>query len=260
MNPFGSAWFFRLVEEEARSPADRLLAIFRVAEKWMAAPGIRESLVAHMADRPHPFHGDAELRGFLIGLAHASGAQKPDILAHHLLILLQGALIEELRSPELHALTEARNAAQAVITQSRPRLRQRKLATATLGGVAATLLIGLGFWQLGIGPMQHQSKPIVVAQASQHTAPIGINPSDMEAVLTLHEQFERGICPAPHLMALPPGQVTAYTNVINFRTPENPAADRENLRAFMTWFNKTQSTECYFAPKNGHTTATWTKG
>lgn len=260
MNPLGSSWFFRLVEEEAQAPAERLLAVFRITEKWISAPGIRESLNTYMAGQPHPLQDNGALRGFIGGLAHAAGAQKPDILTHHLLILLQGAILEELRSPELHALAEARNAAAAVIAQSRPQLRRRSLATASLAGVAATLLVGFVVWQFAASPAPSQNTPLRIAQAPQLSMPAGVNPSDMEAVLTLHEQFERGICPAPHLLALPPGQMIAYTNAINFRTPENPAADRENLRAFMTWFNKTQSTECYFAPKNGHTTTTWTKG
>lgn len=90
--------------------------------------------------------------------------------------------------------------------------------------------------------------------------PVGISPSEMEATLVLHEQIEKGVCPAPQLLVLPPGQMTAYMNVINFRTPENPTADRENIRAFLAWFNKTRSSECYIPPANGHTTVTWTKG
>lgn len=259
MNPLESQWFFRMVEDEARTPAERLLAVFRVTEKWITAPGIREALAASYAEHSYGMQACLQLRKFLSGLAASAGAEKPEVLANHLVILLQGAIAEELRNPELRAMSEAANAAQAVIAQSRPH-RRRRAALFSAGGIAASALAAFMGWHLLPAHHQPQATHTVILASNQAVLlPAGISPSEMEAVLTLHEQFTRGICPAPHLLALPQGQMTAYMNVINFRTPENPAADRKNLKAFMAWFNKTQSTECYFAPRNGHTTVAWTK-
>lgn len=262
MNPLESPWFFRMVEDEARQPTERLLAVFRVAEKWIAAPGIREALVASHDLQVTGMQASQPMKHYLTQLASSAGAEKPEILASHLLILLQGAVMEELRNPELRALSEAANAAGAVIAQSRKQLRRQRNMLSALGGLAATVAVTLAGWHvLSPSPAaQAGSNAVIIAANKAVLLPTGVSPSDMEAVLTLHEQFERGVCPAPHLLALPPGQMIAYTNVINFRTPENPAADRENLRAFMTWFNRTQSAECYYAPRNGHTTVSWTQG
>lgn len=259
MNPLESQWFFRMVEGAARTPVERLLAVFRVTENWISAPGIRDNLAETYAKQGYGMQACLQLRQFLSGLAASAGAEKPEVLANHLVILLQGAIVQELRNPELRAMSEAANAARAVIAQSRAHLRRRRNTLLSAGGIAATVFAAFMGWQM-LMPL-HQQTPNTVIIASNKTIllPTGVSPSDMEAVLTLHEQFERGVCPAPHLLALPPGQMTAYMNVINFRTPENPAADRENLKAFMAWFNKTQSAECYFAPKNGHTTVSWTK-
>lgn len=262
MNPLESQWFFRMVEGEAKTPAERLLAVFRVTENWIAAPGIRDDLAASYAKQGYGMQSCLHLKNFLSGLAASAGAEKPDVLANHLVILLQGAIVEELRNPELRAMSEAANAAKAVISQSRSHIRRRRFALLSAGGIAATVLATFMGWHMLMPLLQPPpvTNTVIIASNKAILLPTGVSPSEMEAVLTLHEQFERGVCPAPHLLALPPGQMTAYMNVINFRTPENPAADRENLKAFMAWFNRTQSTECYFAPKNGHTTVSWTKG
>ncbi len=259
MNPLESPWFFRMVKSEARTPAEQLLAVFQVTEKWIAAPGIRETLADSYMQDSMVMLPCARLREFLSDLASSAGAEKPEVLANHLVILLQGAIAEELRNPELQAMAEAAKAARAVIAQARP--HGRRFALLSAGGVAATVLATFMGWHLLTPPSQEPVTGTVVMPPT-HTLllPTGISPSDMESVLALHEQFERGVCPAPHLLVLPPGQMTAYMNAIHFRTPDNPAADRENLKAFMAWFKKTQSTECYFAPQNGHTTVAWTQG
>ncbi|HEY3327093.1 MAG TPA: hypothetical protein VGK14_07955 [Novimethylophilus sp.] len=87
-------------------------------------------------------------------------------------------------------------------------------------------------------PMAH-----VAALRAPQAMPAGVSPDEIDAVLVL-----------------PPGQMTAYMNVVEFRTPDDPAADRKNIREFLAWFNKIQSTECYDPPINGHTAVTWKKG
>ena len=261
MNPLESPWFFRMVESEAKAPVDRLLAVFRVTANWMAAPGIRDALVESYASQGSGMHAGVKLKEFLSGLAVSAGVEKPDVLASHLVILLQCAIAEELRDPEQHAMAHAAHAARAVIAQSRAHIRRRRLALLSAGGIAATVLATVMGWQL-LMPFQQPAVTNTLALASGKALllPTGISPSDMEAVLALHEQLERGVCPAPQLLALPPGQMTAYMNVINFRSPENPVADRENIKAFLAWYELARARECYFAPKNGHTTVAWTKG
>jgi len=262
MNPLETPWFFRMVDSSGKTPVDRLIAIFSVTENWITAPGIRDELSQISTDQRFNLHSCIQLKAYLTRLASSAGAEKPEILASHLVILLQGAIVEELRNPELHAMSEAANAAKAVILQSRNKYRRTRNGLFAAGGLAATVLAGFMGWHAVMPTLSnHQAnEPIVIAANQAVVIPSGISPSDMEAVLNLHEQFERGVCQSPQLLMLPPGQMTAYTNVINFRTPENPEADRENLKALMAWFKRNQSTECYYAPKNGHTTVTWTKG
>ncbi len=259
MNPLESDWFFQMVERGGKTPSERLLAIFSVTEQWIGAPGIRETFLQNDPVQDHLLHSCNKLKCFLANLATAARVEKPEILASHLVILLQGAIAEELRNPALHPLAEAALAAKAVIHSSHA--RSLHSSWRAVGGIAAGLCAVALVWQL---QNKHETNftqnPVLMASNSMLPMPIGISPSQLEATLVLHEQFEKGTCPVPQLVALPTGQMTAYMNVINFRTPDNPTADRENIRAFLAWYKLAQSTGCYMAPVNGHTTVTWTKG
>ncbi len=254
-----SEWFYRMVENLGKSPQEKLLAVFSVTGQWIAAPGIKEKLQAEFFP-----HTSFQLRTYLINTAVAARAGDPAMLATQLLILLQGAITEELRDPEINAMESAEKAARAVILKA-CRSGRRKLVPlwSALGSVALVLIATLTWYS---GPSGRGFQPEMSTRSTMHAAfrdPatsghfMGVNPGDMAAVLNLQEQFDRGVCPAPQLMTLPPGQMTAYMNVVHFRSPENPEADRENLRAFLVWFNQARATECYYAPSNGHTLVTW---
>lgn len=253
-----SAWFFRMVEQHGKTPAQRLLAIFSITETWIAAPGIRESMLLEAQATPRSLYACAQLKQFLANIARDARARHPESLVNQLVILLQGAIAEEIRNPASGSIGEAGKAARAIVDKAcRQRPNRAYLAT---GSIAAAMLVVLGGYYQLFRP-SHQpverfaSQPAMTRATGFQQAPY--NPDSVDAVLALQEQIDRGVCPAPQLLALPPGQVTAYMNVIHFRTPEDPAADRENIRAFMAWFQRTRSTECYMPPINGHTSVAW---
>lgn len=255
MDLLESPWFFRMVEQQGRTPRQRLLAVFSVLDAWLAAPEIRAQVRStHHPDSPL-YHSEV-LKDFLTRIATAARAQQPASLANQLLILLQGAIAEDLRNPEAGAIAEAGKAAQAIIEQACA--GQRTAWRWTLGGIAASvtaLVIAYPAVQLPWVPdASTQAVPVLTV-----TPLPSYSPGNIEAVLALQEQIAKGICPAPPLLAMTPGQATAYLNVINYRTPENPVADSKNLRAFLAWFEQTRMSECYQAPVNGHTTVAWVK-
>lgn len=256
-------WFFRLVEKYGKSPVERLVAVFGIVENLMQAPDIRKRLA-------HEFPGDAnclytasELNRFLAELAGSAGMIDPAGVAQQLAILLQGAIAEELRNPRTGALSEAAKVARVVVSKSdRVSLFRnfgKHAGWASAGAVAALLLMLAMGWLTADQPKQVDAMPTVVTMRVAHNMPAGVSPDEIDAVLTLQEQIKRGICRAPHLLALPPGQMTAYMNVIESRTPEDPAADERNLRQFLAWFDTIKSQECYTPPMNGHTAVRWTK-
>jgi len=263
MDLLDSQWFFRLVEKCGKTPAERLVAVFDIVENLIEAPDIREKLLREPTGGRHCLYLLQDLKTFLTDLALAAKAKNPPFLANQLVMLLQGAIAIELRNPGTRALHEAARAAHVVVAYSCHQPMHQKLALVSAGGVVAALVASIIGWQA----MQQtstlhspQAGNFVVAQRTSPAIPTGVSPDEMEQILMLHEQIEKGICRAPHMAVLPPGQMTAYMNVIEFRTPENPAADRAKMLAFLTWFEKVRSGECYDPPANGHTAVTWTKG
>lgn len=255
-----SSWFFRMVEQQGKSPEKRLLAIFSVTENWLSAPGIRERMLQSQAPN-YILYNCNKLKEFLAGIAISAHARNPISLVNQLVILLQGAIAEEMRNPEARAIAEAGKAARAIIAEACP--RKRNTLRLSLGGMAAaTLIAAFGLYpaikaQWSPTPIPSTHPRVLASAEIKH---VSFNPDSTEAILALQEQIAKGVCPAPQLLALPPGQVTAYMNVIHFRTPDDPIADRENLRAFLAWFERTRSSECYQPPANGHTTVAWVAG
>jgi hypothetical protein len=251
-----SPWFFKMVEQHGRTPAQRLLAVFSVLESWLAAPGIREQLLAAHTSDLFLYH-NRPFKDFLTRIAVAARARQPASLVNQLMILLQGALAEDLRNPKAGAIGEAGKAAHAIIAEACP--TRRTAWHWAVGGIAAAVTAVVLIYPVAHFSWMPQASPGAATMlVAARQAPY--NPDSIEAALALQEQIAKGVCPAPQLLALPPGQVTAYMNAINFRTPDDPIADRENLRAFLAWFEKTRSSECYQPPVNGHTTVAWVAG
>lgn len=260
----GHQWFFRLIEKSGQSPAEQLVAVFDVVENLLQAPGIRERLKQEFPGKAHCLYAAGELSNFLAELAKSAGMANPEGLAQQLGILLQGAIAEELRHPGSGALGEAAAVARVVIDKSakKPVLDLgAKVGWASVGGGVVALLLAVTINLVPTVPAStaHALPPPQKMVQASHPMPVGVSPDEIEAVLALHEKIERGICRAPHLLALPPGQMTAYMNVVEARTPDDPAADSRNLRAFLAWFDTIKSIECYDPPSNGHTWVKWTK-
>ena len=259
MTSLETQWFFRLVGNYGKTPAERLVAVFAIVESLMQAPDIRAKLAREFPCNAHCLYGIEDLKAFLTELAIAARVANPAGLAGQLSILLQGAIAEELRNPDTGALREATNVARMMIEKSGKKPMLRNVGWMSAGGAAAALLLSLMGWQAVERAPAHAAAHAVALRTPQ-AMPAGVSPDEIDAVLALHEKIERGICRAPQLLALPPGQMTAYMNVVESRTPDDPAADRKNIREFLAWFDKIQSTECYDPPTNGHTAVTWKQG
>ena len=259
MGLFESDWFFKMVEQQGNSPVSRLLAVFSVAEQWFSAPGIKNQFTADQMNL-----SNSRLNTYLVETARSAKIENPSMLATQLIILLQGGIAEELRDSGAHAMENANKAAQVIVGRECETPKKHRITQLAAVASLAVAAVSTVTWQV-------QSHYELFTRTTYSTAsmkhvpyfqvtdrmPMGVNPSEMEATLNLQEKFQRGVCPAPHLMVLPQGQMTAYMNVVNFRTPDNPAADRDNLHSFLVWFNQKQATECYYAPVNGHTMVTW---
>ncbi len=120
-------WLVRRVEALASTPREKLLAIFDALAEWFCEPEFRSCMFikasSEFQDRNHPIHAaSAEHKRLLLvyfqTLTHAAGAQNPDDLARQILLLKEGAIVlAHLHDPEM-AASDARAAAQVLITNA----------------------------------------------------------------------------------------------------------------------------------------------
>ncbi len=116
--------FMRAVEGKAETPRERLLAVFDVAEKWFAKDNFYGCLfVAAAGEYPEPDtpirHTCKEFKGlmqkYIEGLATQAGAESPEQLASHLLLLLEGAITLAQIHASPQTASQAKEAAKVLI-------------------------------------------------------------------------------------------------------------------------------------------------
>jgi len=253
MHSYASNWFLLLVDKKGSVPTERLLAVFSVAEQLLLSKQIKNDLSAL------PCSID-ELKEYLTYTASSAKAVKPVELAGKLLILFLGAIAEEMHSPGTQALQTAMVAAKLVIDDA-CKVRNVPRYAYGLATFAVCVMSLLLYDRMVLIPEQQKSashfnksnlgKVEVVAIEDS------INPSLIAATFALHERVQKGLCPAPHLLDIPEGQMIAYMNVISIRTPDNPAVERENLKSFLNWYDQEIERECYYPRTSGHAKVNW---
>ena len=127
-------WFHRTVEEAARTPRRRLLAVFNALDRWFRCDGTGEeefcgcafiNVAGEYADPKHPIHVVAaehkrRVTAYLTDLARAAGAADPVALGRHLSLLAEGAIVQAHVAGDLHAARHAKKAAELLIAASTP--------------------------------------------------------------------------------------------------------------------------------------------
>jgi AcrR family transcriptional regulator len=111
--------FMREIERRAKTPRDRLVALFDVLEGWFKDPEFKGCLFVHASgefpDEDHPvLNACAEhqrlIHNYIHEQATAAGSTDPNGLADELMLLVEGAVV---RSHILHDPTVAQDAKRA---------------------------------------------------------------------------------------------------------------------------------------------------
>ena len=121
-------WFMRDVERRARSPRDRLLALFDALGHWLASDGGAGCMFinasAEYARPDDPIHMAASehlglVLNYVRALTKSAGAKESDALADGLMLLMEGAIILSYVAGDGNAAARAKTAAEALIQQAR---------------------------------------------------------------------------------------------------------------------------------------------
>jgi hypothetical protein len=257
MEILNSSWLLRMLENGGSKPSEKLLSLFSCLETWLGAPGIRERFVADFKPDPMLNQRCPALTARLTELATQARISRPEVFVAQMLILLQGALTEEVRNPGLGALNAARVAARAILEDAiqRPAL---KPAWKWSGAAVASILIGMAGYLVGSQiavESAADSYQTAYNKAMLESSPI--NPDLIAKVMALQAEINAGHCPAPQLFAMPQDQAAAYMDMITYRASMHPLQDSERLTKFLVWYKQNREWECYFPPSNGHTAVSW---
>ena len=119
--------FFRSVEKNAKTPKERLLAIFRTVENWINGSDFQSCMFIKAASEfqnpRHPIHmASAEhkqaLLDYFTDLARQAGAKEPRRLARQLLMLMEGETVTAFMLGKDRIAEDAKKAAKVLIDQA----------------------------------------------------------------------------------------------------------------------------------------------
>lgn len=246
MEFLNSAWLIRMLEQAGPKPSAKLLALYSLLETWLQAPGVRQGVLQTHASNPDLLHACPALTAHLLALAQTANLQQPSIVVSQMMMLLQGAIAEELRNPGMGALQAAQSAASAVISQARPSLLvsvdQAIRSSGYVAAGLASMMLALHFWP--------GTQPQAVHHAQQDTgyelvAISSIEPELLLKAFALRKSMEAGTCPTPNFFSMPKEQIPIYLDVAHSRLSHNPNVDNQKLATFLNWYEQQRAWECY---------------
>jgi len=243
-----STSLFYLIESSACSPAAKLLCVYSCLEIWLNSPGVRETIVNNFTPEIPLADSWPEFPAYLLVLASKAKVDAPTIYVEQMLILVQGAIAEELRHPGSGAFLKARDAAKCImdvrISESSGAIQYSSMPGFVLSAgmlcLMITLLAPIPHSTSTTGPHQLQVTQSFVEPKSYST----MSPDLMGRSIALKDKFDTGACPAPQLINMPPDRVNGYINVVNANFSDRSAYESEKLNAFLNWYDKYMAREC----------------
>lgn len=121
--------FMKAVEAAGKTPRERLLAVFDVAQAWFADHKFYGCMfinaVGEYSEPDTPIRGACrefkrQMRGYMESLAEEAGFDRPKQVAAALAILLEGAIVTAQVSQDPACAQTARHAAEVLIGEARP--------------------------------------------------------------------------------------------------------------------------------------------
>ncbi len=118
--------FMRQVDRLGKTPQEKLLAVFDVAEVWFAQKSFFGCMfinaIGEYSEKHSPIREIGQqfkhlMRDYIRGICVQSGAEEPDVLADQLALILEGAIVTAQVSENPEAARTAKSIAGVVITQ-----------------------------------------------------------------------------------------------------------------------------------------------
>lgn len=248
MDLFDTPWLISMLKKSSKTPQGRLLSLFDILDDWLKAPQIGQVTVSLGTSNPL-------LLNYCIQQAQELGADAPDMLAEHIILIAQNAARHAISQPESNSLLHAKKVATALIqaqTQRTGVLTRMRQSRPAIYATAASIIIaiaGAALWvpsiidnhlnQARLAGNKQQIESTLTAQTSPGKALTAIDASRMYAK---YEQMRQGTCQFPEALQIPDKHKSIYLeNVVGGKLPTD-LADLEIANYYL------EKVRCNFTP------------
>ena len=237
-----------MLAKSSKSPQERLLNLFDILDDWLKAPNFDKTATLHSIS-------NRLLITYCIDQAIAIGAENPDILAEHIVLIAHGAAQQAIEQPESSSLLHAKKAAQALIqaqTQKTGMLASIRESRPALYGIAASMLIAVGAAAIWAPMLMHKQTQIQMTQQTEQienaittsivTQNKPLTAIDASRMYAKYEQMRQGTCQFPEALLIPDKHKSIYLeNVVGGKVP----TDLDDLSIANFYLEKVR---CNFTP------------
>jgi hypothetical protein len=257
MDFFNSPWLVSMLSKASSSPDGRLLSLFDILDDWMHAPHVKKISNIRVAPCTLLIH-------FCSEQARALGAENPDILAEHIVLIALNAAqqtldmhmqnLEPCTTSDIHYFSHAKKAAHALITAQTQKPSRLSLLVASKParyGITACVMLALGaITALSLPELMHknQTNSIVAEPTSAPEPPllssaqIHLSAHDATQMYAKYELMRKGTCQFPEALHIPDAHKAIYLDsVVGGKLPANLA----DLQIANTYLDKVR---CNFTP------------
>ena len=227
MDIFDSPWLINMLAKSSKTPQGRLLALFDILNDWLKAPSFEQTCVTLGA--PNPL-----LISYCAEQARSLGAENPELLAEHIVLIAQNAARHAITQPESNSLVHAKKVALALIqaqTQKTGITAGIKASRTTLYGIAASMFILIGAAAIWAPMFIHsQTADTQIAEQDQSSINTATNQNktltaiDASKMYAKYEQMRQGTCQFPEVLQIPDKHKSIYLeNVVGGKLPTDLA-------------------------------------
>lgn len=220
----GSSWLIYMLAKSSNTPEGRLLSLFDILNDWLKAPNMLRH--CQLSDSNH-----ALLLSYCTAQAQALGAENPETLAEHIVLIARNAALQDIAQPLSNSLMHAKKAANALIlAQTQPPAAtavKRTITKPATYAIAATLMLAIGatlIWSPFL--QQQQAAPHLRTAANDtHSAAPTPQPLTAQDATQMYAKFElmrQGSCQFPEVLQMPDKHKAIYLeNVVGGKLPAN---------------------------------------
>ena len=248
MDIFNSPWLIKMLAKSSRLPQERLLNLFDILDDWLKAPNFDKTATLDSIS-------NSLLITYCIDQAIAIGAENPDILAEHIVLIAHSAAQHAIEQPESSSLLHAKKAAQALIqaqTQKTGLLASIRESRPALYGIAASMFIAIGAAAIWAPMLIHQQTQTQMTQQTDQienaitnsivTENKPLTAIDASRMYAKYEQMRQGTCQFPEALLIPDKHKSIYLeNVVGGKVP----TDLDDLSIANFYLEKVR---CNFTP------------